>query len=132
MTIYFALIGSVLEYCCVVWHHSIPLYLANEVERVQRRALKIILPGYSYKEALIQLGCSRLDERREQLCLDTLEKIPMEGPLSKHVPLTRASSNEYQLKNSNNLTLIKCRTERYRRSFFSSTVALYNNSSDKT
>ncbi len=132
LTIYFALIRSVLEYCCVVWHHSIPLYLANEVERVQRRALKIILPGYSYKEALIQLGCSRLDERREQLCLDTLEKIQMEGPLSKYVPLTRASSNEYQLRNSNTLTLIKCRTERYRRSFFPSTVALYNNSSDKT
>ena len=132
LTIYFALIRSVLEYCCVVWHHSIPLYLANEVERVQRRALKIILPGYSYKEALIQLGCSRLDERREQLCLDTLEKIQKEGPLSKYVPLTRASSNEYQLRNSNTLTLIKCRTERYRRSFFPSTVALYNNSSDKT
>ena len=75
LTIYFALIRSVLEYCCVIWHHSIPLYLANEVERVQRRALKIILPGYSYREALIQLGCSRLDERREQLCLDTLKKI---------------------------------------------------------
>ena len=132
LTIYFALIRSVLEYCCVVWHHSIPLYLANEVERVQRRALKIILPGYSYKEALIQLGCSRLDERREQLCLGTLEKIQMEGPLSKYVPLTRASPNEYQLRNSNTLTLIKCRTERYRLSFFPSTVALYNNTSDKT
>ena len=44
LTIYFALIRSVLEYCCVVWHHSIPLYLDNEVERVQRRALRIILP----------------------------------------------------------------------------------------
>ena len=41
----------------MVWHHSIPSYLANEVERVQRRMLKIILPEYSYKKALIQLGC---------------------------------------------------------------------------
>ena len=31
LTIYFALIRPVLEYCCVVWHHPIPLYLANEV-----------------------------------------------------------------------------------------------------
>ena len=102
LTIYFALIRPVLEYCCVVWHHSIPLYLANEVERVQRRALKIILPGYSYREALIQLGCSRLDERREQLCLDTLKKIQKGGgALLKYVPPTRDSSNEYQLRNLN-------------------------------
>ena len=62
LTLYFALIRPVLEYCCVVWHHYVPLCRANEVGRVQRRVLKIILPGYSYREALIQLGCSRLDQ----------------------------------------------------------------------
>ena len=73
LSIYFALIRSVMEYCCVVWHHALPLYLADELEPVQKRALRIILPGYSYREALAQLGCSRLDERREQHCLNTMK-----------------------------------------------------------
>jgi hypothetical protein len=97
LSIYFALIRSVLEYCCVVWHHALPLYLADVLERMQKRALRIILPGYSYREALAQLGCYRLDERREQHCLNTMKRIEIEGPLSKYVPLSRASSNDYEL-----------------------------------
>ena len=44
LEIYFAIIRSVLEYCCVVWHNTLPSYLANQFERVQKRALRIILP----------------------------------------------------------------------------------------
>ena len=44
-TLYYALVRSLLEYCCVVWHHALPSYLADELERVQKRALGIILPG---------------------------------------------------------------------------------------
>lgn len=50
-TIYISLIRSVLEYCCVVWHHALPSYLSQELERIQKRALKIstyfILPRSS-------------------------------------------------------------------------------------
>ena len=31
---YIVLILSVLEYCCVVWHHALPAYLSDSVERV--------------------------------------------------------------------------------------------------
>ena len=37
--IYYALIRSVLEYCCIVWHNGLPGYLADSIERVQRRAI---------------------------------------------------------------------------------------------
>ena len=46
ITIFSALIRSLLEYCCVVWHHDptgIVLYgitLSQELERIQKRALK--------------------------------------------------------------------------------------------
>ena len=68
LLIYFALIRSVLEYCCVVWHHAIPLYLSEEVERVQKRAFRIILPSVHYKDALRTLDCLTLAERRANLC----------------------------------------------------------------
>jgi hypothetical protein len=74
--IYYALIRSVLEYCCIVWHNNLPAaYLADSIERVQKRALNIILPGKSYREDLSQLHCSRLDERRDALCERTIKKI---------------------------------------------------------
>ena len=126
--IYFTLIRSVLEYCCPVWHNALPLYLAERLERVQKRAFRIILPEYTYSDALIFLKCPRLVERREKLCLKTLENIPERSPLFNHIPAPRATCYDYNLRKPNALTTIKCRTERYRRSFFPSTVTLFNNS----
>lgn len=62
--IYHALIRFVLEYCCIVWQNSLPAYLADSIERVQKIALNLILPGMSYREALSELHCPRLDETR--------------------------------------------------------------------
>jgi len=69
VTIYTALIRSLLEYCCVIWHHALPSYLSQELERVQKRALKIIVSALSYSEALQFLDLRTLDERRSELCV---------------------------------------------------------------
>ena len=90
---YFALIRSVLEYCCVVWHHAIPLYLSEEVERVQKRAFRIILPSVHYKDALRTLDCLTLAERQANICLRTVKNIYKEGGcLSRHLPLDKTHS----------------------------------------
>ena len=62
ISIYSALIRSLLEYCCVVWHHALPSYLSQELERIQKRAFKIIVPTLSYSEALHFLNLRTLDE----------------------------------------------------------------------
>ena len=49
--------------------------LFDSVDRVQKRAFKIILLDCSYKEALRTLVCPRLDERRSELGAKTLKKI---------------------------------------------------------
>ena len=46
-----------------------------EVERIQKRALRIMLLGQSYKEAIKYLGCPRLDQRHDELCVKTMKKI---------------------------------------------------------
>ena len=48
--IYVTFIRSVLEYCCVVWHPALPNY--DDVEYIQRRALKLIYPYCDYDTAL--------------------------------------------------------------------------------
>ena len=67
LTIYVALIGSVLEYCCAVWHTSLPSYFNEQFERLQKRVLRIIFPNLSYREALYASDCVRLDDRRDYL-----------------------------------------------------------------
>ena len=45
-------IRPALEYCAQAFHHSLPKYLAGELEVVQKRVLKIISPEMPYREAL--------------------------------------------------------------------------------
>ena len=36
LKVYFALIRSVLQYCCPVWHNALPVKLSDSIERVQK------------------------------------------------------------------------------------------------
>ena len=49
----------VLEYACQVWQINIPNYLSDDIERVQRRALKIILRELSYTDVRELIGPAR-------------------------------------------------------------------------
>ena len=127
ITIYTALIRSLLEYCCVVWHHALPSYLSQELESIQKRAFKIIVPALFNSEALHFLNLRTLDERRSALCVKTLEKILRgAGPLVKHLPMTRQRMHHYQTRCANKYSLTKCRIERLRLSFFPSTILAFN------
>ena len=74
---YTTCICTVLEYTCQVFHHSLPQYLSNERERLQKRALRILLPDLSYAEALVPqtLDITSLYERREALRNALFDKI---------------------------------------------------------
>ena len=52
ITVYCAFIRPHLEYARQVWHFSLPQYLADAIESVQRRALRIALPNLLYAGAL--------------------------------------------------------------------------------
>ena len=65
---------SVLEYGCQVWHYGATNYLCEEVERIQKRALRIIFPNHSQKEALSHSGLPLLNRRRDVLCQSYFKK----------------------------------------------------------
>ena len=50
--VYTTCIRPVLEYACQVWNFNSPDYLKEEIERIQKRALRIICPNLSYRRAL--------------------------------------------------------------------------------
>ena len=47
-SVYSYFIRPVLGYACPVWHTSLPHKLSDQLEHIQRRALRIIVPHLSY------------------------------------------------------------------------------------
>ena len=69
--IYIIYIRCYLEQSCVVWHASLTQQQSENLERVQRVALRIILKDQyeHYDQALKSVELETLSERREQLSL---------------------------------------------------------------
>jgi len=80
---------------------ALPSYPSQELEHIQKRALKIIVPVFSYSEALQLLNLSALDERRSELCVKTLEKISRGARFVKHFPMTSQHVHHYQTEGAN-------------------------------
>ena len=56
---------------CVVWHSSLTVENSEDLERVQKSAVRIIIGNKfeNYENALIKANLQKLSDRREQLCL---------------------------------------------------------------
>ena len=70
-TIYILYVRSLLEQSATVWHSSLTQENINDLERVQKSAIKIILQDkyQGYEKGLAQLNIETLSKRREKLCL---------------------------------------------------------------
>ena len=90
--IYILFVRSLLEQSATVWHSSLTNENINDLERVQKTALKVILgDSYrSYEAALTRLDIQTLSERRDKLCLNFAIKSS-KHPKTKHMfPLNDA------------------------------------------
>ena len=67
MLFYIRCICSILEYACPMFHRALPVYLSEDLERLQKRALRIIYSGMSYNQALEFSGLPTLFKRREEI-----------------------------------------------------------------
>ena len=66
-TFYCCVIRSTLEYGAQVWNGNLTQAQRNDIERVQKRALRIIVPEYEYNRALQECELKTLQERRDDL-----------------------------------------------------------------
>ena len=64
---YITCIRSILEYGSPVFNRALPTYLSEDLERLQKRAMKIIYPELSYVKALELSGLLTLYDRREAI-----------------------------------------------------------------
>ena len=86
--IYILFVRSLLEQSATVWHSSLTEENKQDLERVQKTALKIILGDkfQNYEKALYKLDIECLSDRREKLCLNFAIKSSKHSKLKHMFP----------------------------------------------
>ena len=129
-TIYFAFIRPLLEYGDVVWD-NLYQYQKDELDKIQNEAARIVT-GCTKLVSIVDLnkesGWESLGERRRKHRLILFYKM-VNGLapeyLSSLVPV--ANRPVYNLRNTQNLQNIACRTNLYQNSFLPATTNEWNN-----
>ena len=119
---YVTCIRPALEYASPVFHRSLPNYISEDLERIQRRALRIIYPDLSYSVALVTAGLPKLHQRREKISTDLFDEIVCDPIHRLHSLLPQRKSCKYPLRRKRDFTLPKCKTEHLKNSFIFSHV----------
>ena len=110
-------VRGILEYCSTVWHSSLTGADSDDIERVQKAALRLNMGNsyQGYKQALQHMKLDSLKERRKKMALSFAKKSLKLDNFSKFFPLnkpmhlmTKRNPDKYAVNSAN--------TERYRRS----------------
>ena len=113
-TVYITVIRPILEYACQVWHYNIQNVLSEDIERIQKRALKIIVPISSYGESLKITGIATLYERRARLCHQFFQQNKNNASITELFPDPYTSNYDLRLRRKYNNYV--CKTDRFKHS----------------
>ncbi|MEW8545561.1 MAG: reverse transcriptase family protein [Candidatus Thiodiazotropha sp.] len=129
--LYYAFIRPLLEYSCSVWDNcstedkKLLESIHTEAARIITGATKLCNVERLYSE----LGWETLQERRNKQKLIIFYKIiHNETPtyLNDLIPPIVENANRYNLRNSNDICTLRCRTNLYYNSFLPSTIRAWN------
>ena len=110
-------IRSKLEYASTVWHSSLTLSNRNDLERIQKSAMKVIFKNdyQSYEKSLKVLKMEKLHERRERLSLSFAKKCLKHEKFSNMFP-KNVNGSAMKIRNKEKYFVNQARTERFRNS----------------
>ena len=119
---YITCIRSILEYGSPVFHRSLPSYLSEDLDRLQRRAMKFIYSELPYVKAQELSGVLTLYDRRETSAAELFDEIHANQSHSLHKLLPSKYQPSYSLREQRTFIRPKRKTERYKKSFLLSYV----------
>ena len=125
--IYKTFIRSRLEFSSVVWHSSLSKSNENDIERVQKSALKLILKEtYSdYETALKLLDIETLHDRRKRLCLKFAHKC-LKNDTFKKLFLLKKTNHKMDKRKTEKFLIKQINTERYKKSAIPAMLRMLN------
>ena len=114
------------EYACQVFHNGLPEYLSEELEKIQRRTLRIIFPDLGYQEALKECNLATLHQRRQWLTERLFNEIKDNRLHKLHglLPPRNLSTVALRRKHAFNVPFFK--TKRLMNSFIMHNAAIFN------
>ena len=118
---YITCIRSILEYGSPVFHRTLPSYLSEDLERLDR-AMKIIHPELSYAKTLELSRRLTLYARREAIAAKLFDEIFANQSYSLHKLLPNKYQPSYSLRGQKTFIRPKGKTERCKNSFLLSYV----------
>ena len=116
-TIYFLFIRSLLEQSATVWHSSLTEENSNDLERVQKSAVRIML-GSNYRGYKKSLNLSQIDtlkDRRDQLCLNFAQKC-IKNPKTRHMFPEKEKNHQMLTRNPEKFKVEHANTKRFKNS----------------
>ena len=114
--VYKLFIRSLLEYCCVAFHSSLNLDNIQDIEKIQKTALRVIFGEdyQDYQSALRQSGLDTLHSRRESRCLNFALKCVKHPLNSRLFPLQQTLVND--LRQTAKFVVNFAKTDTYQKS----------------
>ena len=111
--VYCTVIRSVLEYASPAWA-GLTQYLSDQIESLQKRALKIIFPSLCYEDVLKKSGLILLRQRREDACIAFLKRRYSSSDLLQSLVPRVAHSRPYTLRTGESVSVpVSSRTNRF-------------------
>ena len=118
LTIYKGYVRSLLEYAVPVWNAGLTAKQVYDLERVQKRALRIILGATytTYQEALDKTNLCTLQQRKKGICLKFATELGKSISFKDWLPKQRGYRVQYNLRDSNKISRVRCKTNRHKNS----------------
>ena len=124
---YCACIRSAIDYACPVFHYSLPKYLQEDLERIQKRALACIYPGRRYEDALSLAGLASIHDHHESLSKSLFRSIVSDSKNKLHALLPQRNNNaKYYFRKRRTFNIPTAKTKRYAQSFIMHSSKLYD------
>ena len=113
--VYSGYVRPIMEYADSVWHAGLTVKQSNNIERIQKRACRIIL-GHnyiSYDNALKSCELDTLFDRRVSHCHKFATGLTNLDRTRELIPPTRFECHGRNLRNSSKISQVQVRTKRF-------------------
>jgi hypothetical protein len=128
LTIYRGYVRPLLEYAVPSWNAGLNSNHVIKLERIQRRALRIILGARyeDYDQALEECNLDSLHDRRVNICEKFANSLRESPTFNSWLPRQRKEEVQYRLRNGDQFKVPKCNTQRYKQSAIPYFISILN------
>ena len=89
-----------MEYACPVYHNSMPSYLSDQLESLQKRAMRIIHLFVEYRGALELANLETAYDRREAQTTKFFQEVSKKPEHKLHRFLPKLNKCNFNLRNA--------------------------------